>query len=148
MGAGGTRTHGRRIMSPLGILAVLADRCRFTPFLQVRWVDVCRCSSTLAGLFLSLRPQRGLNEAQRDQTEGLGDDRASSEKGVELARSGLTFQRAEAAPVDRVSRRHRSRHRRVLPHLSGVRVEQVSPEGGVLSIVAATPEWAPVPVGT
>jgi hypothetical protein len=65
-----------------------------------------------------------------------------------LARSGLTFQRAEAAPVDRVSRGHRSRHRGVLPHLSGVRVEQVSPEGGVLRIVAATPEWAPMPVGT
>ncbi|MFF5359663.1 helix-turn-helix domain-containing protein [Streptomyces scabiei] len=58
-GAGGTRTHGRRIMSPLRILAVLVNQCRFTPFLQVRRVHLCRPSAVLGGWFLSLRSLRG-----------------------------------------------------------------------------------------
>ena len=40
-GAGGTRTHGRRIMSPLRILAVLADQRSSLSFSQVRRADQC-----------------------------------------------------------------------------------------------------------
>lgn len=57
--AGGTQTHGRRIMNPLGILAVLVDQRRFTPFLQVRRVDQRHPCAVLVGLFLSLWPLNG-----------------------------------------------------------------------------------------
>ncbi|MGP3999547.1 class I SAM-dependent methyltransferase [Streptomyces sp. 8N706] len=41
-GAGGTRTHGRRMMSPFGILAALADQRSFLTFSQVKWSASCR----------------------------------------------------------------------------------------------------------
>src|SRR5215212_5500933 len=56
-GAGGTRTHGRRIMSPLRILAALADQRSSMTFSQVRCGYPYSGSSALVGLFLSLRPQ-------------------------------------------------------------------------------------------
>ena len=65
-GAGGTRTHGRRIMSPLRILATLADQCRFPPFLQVRHVHLCQPCAVLVGWFLSLWSQRGSCRSLRD----------------------------------------------------------------------------------
>lgn len=57
--AGGTQTHGRRIMNPLGILAALVDQRRFTPFLQVRRVDQRHPCAALVGLFLSVWPLNG-----------------------------------------------------------------------------------------
>ena len=58
-GAGGTRTHGRRMTSPLRILAAFADHCRFTAFLQVRRADQGQSCAVLGGLFLSLWPLNG-----------------------------------------------------------------------------------------
>jgi hypothetical protein len=55
-GAGGTRTHGRRMMSPLEILAALADQGPFVTFLLVRRGVSGRRASVFVDLFLSLRP--------------------------------------------------------------------------------------------
>ncbi len=55
-GAGGTRTHGRRIMSPSGILAALADQCPVMTFLLVRPGAPCLRPSVFSGPSLSLRP--------------------------------------------------------------------------------------------
>ncbi len=55
-GAGGTRTHGRRIMSPLRILATLVDQCSSWPFSQVRRGLAPQSFSALVSPFRSLRP--------------------------------------------------------------------------------------------
>jgi hypothetical protein len=47
---------GRRIMSPLRILATLDDRCPFSTFSLVRLGVPCLRSSIFVGLFLPLRP--------------------------------------------------------------------------------------------
>ncbi|MCX4761848.1 low temperature requirement protein A [Streptomyces sp. NBC_01275] len=58
-GAGGTRTHGRRIMSPLRISAALADQCSFLTFSQVRRADPCQPCVVFVDVFLSLWPLNG-----------------------------------------------------------------------------------------
>ncbi|MER7513949.1 site-specific integrase [Streptomyces lavendulae] len=58
-GAGGTRTHGRRIMSPLGILAALAHQCPTVTFSQVRRLAVRLSVPVFVGLFLPLCPRGG-----------------------------------------------------------------------------------------
>ncbi|WP_413253425.1 glutamate synthase-related protein [Streptomyces pseudovenezuelae] len=95
-GAGGTRTHGRRIMSPLRILAALAFASRSVVFSQVRWDDLCRHSPAFVSLFLSLRPQRVPNASRMDDFTGHEAHPASSEPVPEPTRNGLTFQRTEA----------------------------------------------------
>jgi hypothetical protein len=55
-GAGGTRTHGRRIMSPLRTLATLVDQCSSWPFSQPRRGLAPHPFSTLVSLFRSLCP--------------------------------------------------------------------------------------------
>jgi len=90
-GTGGTRTHGRRIMSPLRILAVHDLRLSMT-FCLVRAGQSCRHPRVFVGLFLSLRPERVPNEPGMDELKGLWADPASSGRGLEPARSGLAFQ--------------------------------------------------------
>lgn len=86
-------------MSPLGILAVLADQRSSLTFSQVRWGYPCGCFTVLVSLFLSLRPQLGLNEARQDRADEIADDRASSRTGIEPTRSGFPSRRAEAPPL-------------------------------------------------
>jgi hypothetical protein len=67
-------------------------------FYLVRLGKPCRCPIVFVGLYLSLRPERVPNPSL-----GQGDPAAPSrcprsERGVELARSGLPFHRAEAPP--------------------------------------------------
>jgi len=77
-GAGRTRTHGRRIMSPLRILATLADQCSSLTFSLVRRGEHDRSFSALVSLFLSLCPERVLNACRRDRLSRCEVDRASS----------------------------------------------------------------------
>jgi hypothetical protein len=98
-GAGGTRTHGRRIMSPLGILAALVDRCWSMTFLQLRAGELCRHPLALVGLFLSLRPEHVPNAPRMDGLSRRGACCASSWEALVIPRSGFPFQRAEAPPL-------------------------------------------------
>lgn len=70
-GAGGTRTHGRRIMSPLSILATLVDQRWFWPFSQVRRGLVTQPFSALVSLFRSLCPTCVQNASWKDKPNQL-----------------------------------------------------------------------------
>jgi hypothetical protein len=70
-----TRRDGRRIMSPLRILAALADQRSFMTFSQVRQGKPDQCCSTFARLFLSLRPERvpdGPTQRTRSRSRQIG----------------------------------------------------------------------------
>jgi hypothetical protein len=81
-GAGGTRTHGRRIMSPLRILATFVDQCRSMAFSQVSSSARCQRQLILAGPFLSLCPQRVLNGPHEHPGGGIGRPSRQLENGV------------------------------------------------------------------
>ncbi len=70
-GAGGTRTHGRRIMSPSRILATLVDHCPSWPFPQVRQGLAPQSLSALVSLFRSLCPTSVQNEPWKDKPDQL-----------------------------------------------------------------------------
>jgi hypothetical protein len=97
-GAGGTRTHGRRIMSPSRILATLVDRCSSWPFSQVRRGLAPQSFSALVSLFRSLCPTCVPNASRKDKPNWARDDRPSSGVGLKPANSGFTFRRRSAPP--------------------------------------------------
>ncbi len=72
-GAGGTRTHGRRIMSPLRILAVLVFLRSSWAFSLLRAHSACPFPGPFVSLFLSLRPQRVPNASSWGRTPAPGE---------------------------------------------------------------------------
>jgi hypothetical protein len=88
-GAGGTRTHGRRIMSPLRILAALADQCSSWPFSRS---DAVWCLSPSRPLSVFCDPcvqPASRTRPGRTSLTSFRDDRPSSGVRLELARSGF-----------------------------------------------------------
>lgn len=96
--AEGTRTHGRRIMSPLGILAALADQRSSMTLSQVRMVTCVDATELLSVCSYPCVPNVSPMNPQAKQTEGFRDDRASSWTDIQPARSGVLFQRAWVMP--------------------------------------------------
>ncbi len=99
VGAGGTRTHGRRIMSPLRILAALVDLRSSWPFYQVRRGLTPQSFPALVSLFFqSLCPTCVQNASWKDKPNLLPRRSPSSGVCLELARSGFLFHCTEAPP--------------------------------------------------
>jgi len=93
-GAGGTRTHGRRIMSPSGILATLVDQRSSMTFLQVRAGMPCQHPFVFVGLFLSLRPERVPNASRIRRMAKM----VRPHQAVAPARKGVSNSRAADSP--------------------------------------------------
>ncbi|MDX3695692.1 hypothetical protein PV726_36310 [Streptomyces europaeiscabiei] len=104
-GAGGTRTHGRRIMSPLRILATLVDACSSWPFSLFRGGLVPHSFSALVSLFRSLCPTYVQNASRKDKFGFRSSLSPSWETGPKPESSGFPFQRAEDPPRPQVSSR-------------------------------------------
>jgi hypothetical protein len=106
-------------MSPLGILAVLADQCSSVTFLQVRGDKPCRHSFAIVGLFLSLRPERVPNRpldtnnpACAEQSSQLGKESRTRMQRIPLSTAQrLRLSYSGADPQGQLSQASTSTHK-------------------------------------